>query len=76
MGRQTGVFGEPAGVTSFAGLKKLVELGKINEDETVVIVVSGSGLKDVKSAQRAVSRPELVKPDINELVNYLRDNKL
>lgn len=76
LARQTGVFGEPAGVTSFAGLKKLVELGKINEDETVVIVVSGSGLKDVKSAQRAVSRPELVKPDINELVNYLRDNKL
>lgn len=76
LARQTGVFGEPAGVTSFAGLKKLVDLGKINEDETVVIIVSGSGLKDVKSAQRAVSKPELVKPDINELINYLRVNKL
>ncbi|MFR1708378.1 MAG: threonine synthase [Clostridium sp.] len=76
LARQTGVFGEPAGVTSFAGLKKLVDLGKINEDETVVIIVSGSGLKDVKSAQRAVSKPELVKPDINELINYLRINKL
>lgn len=76
LARQTGVFGEPAGVTSFAGLKKLVDLGKINEDETVVIIVSGSGLKDIKSAQRAVSKPELVKPDINELINYLRVNKL
>lgn len=73
LARQTGVFGEPAGVTSFAGFKKLVELGQIGEDETVVIVVSGSGLKDVKSAQKTVSKPELVKPDMNTLIKYLKD---
>ncbi|MEW8994485.1 threonine synthase [Clostridium sp.] len=72
LARQTGVFGEPAGVTSFAGLKKLVELEQIREDETVVIVVSGSGLKDVKSAQQAVNKPELIKPDMNELIGYLK----
>jgi len=72
LARQTGVFGEPAGVTSFAGLKKLVELDKIKEDETVVIVVSGSGLKDIKSAQQAVNKPELIKPDMNKLIEYLK----
>lgn len=74
LARYTGVFGEPAGVTSFAGLKKLVEQGLIGEDETVVFVVSGSGLKDVKSAQKAVTRPELVKPDMEELIKYLMVN--
>ena len=74
LARYTGVFGEPAGVTSFAGLKKLVEQGLIGEDETVVFVVSGSGLKDVKSAQKAVTRPELVKPDMEELIKYLKVN--
>jgi threonine synthase len=73
LARQTGVFGEPAGVTSFAGFKKLVELGQIGEDETVVILVSGSGLKDVKSAQKTVNKPELVKPDMNTLIKYLKD---
>lgn len=72
LARQTGVFGEPAGVTSFAGLKKLVELDQIREDETVIIVVSGSGLKDIKSAQQAVNKPELIKPDMNKLIEYLK----
>lgn len=71
LARYTGVFGEPAGVTSFAGLKKLVSQGLIGEDETIVFVVSGSGLKDVKSAQKAVKRPELVKPDMDHLIEYL-----
>ncbi|MEG0133601.1 MAG: threonine synthase [Clostridium sp.] len=72
LARQTGVFGEPAGVASFAGLKKLVEAGTIGENETVVIVVSGSGLKDVKSAQKAVTKPDFVKPDLNILIDYLK----
>ncbi len=71
LARYTGVFGEPAGVTSFAGLKKLVEQGAIGRDESVAIVVSGSGLKDVKSAQKAVTRPGIIKPDLDALINYV-----
>lgn len=71
LARKTGVFGEPAGVTSFAGLKKLCAQGFISEDETVVIVVSGSGLKDIKAAQSAVIRPELVQPDMENLIKFL-----
>lgn len=73
LARHTGVFGEPAGVTSFAGLMKLAEQGVIGKDETVAFVVSGSGLKDVKSAQKAVSRPEAIKPELGSLVKYLEN---
>lgn len=72
LARNTGVFGEPAGVAGFAGFLKLVESGKIKKDETVVLVVSGSGLKDIKSAMQAVKQPELVKPNLDALVEHLK----
>jgi threonine synthase len=75
LARHTGVFGEPAGVTSFAGLMKLAKEGAIHKDESVAFVVSGSGLKDVKSAQKAVTRPEEIKPDLEVLIKYLNKQK-
>ena len=47
LGRTQGVFGEPAGVTGTAGVKKAIEKGLISPDSTVVSVVTGNGLKDV-----------------------------
>jgi threonine synthase len=53
LGKTAGIFGEPAGVTGTAGLKKAVEQKLIPADAVVVSVVTGNGLKDVASAQRA-----------------------
>jgi threonine synthase len=53
LGTSAGVFGEPAGVTGTAGLKKAAEQGLIPPDALVVSVVTGNGLKDVVSAQKA-----------------------
>lgn len=71
LARHTGVFGEPAGVTGFAGLMKLVKEGAIGKNESVALIVSGSGLKDIKSAQKSVTIPEKIKPDLDILINYL-----
>lgn len=76
LARHTGVFGEPAGVTSFTGLMKMVEEGMIKSDETVALIVSGNGLKDVKTAQKAVTMPEKVKPDLESLSKYIETLKL
>jgi threonine synthase len=75
LARHTGVFGEPAGVAGFAGLAKLAKVGGIGKDESVAIIVSGSGLKDVKSAQMAVTRPEKIKPELDVLIKYLDEQK-
>ncbi len=40
-----GIFAEPASATTVAGLKKLVEKGEIDQDEKVVCVITGMGLK-------------------------------
>jgi threonine synthase len=71
LARHTGVFGEPAGVTGFAGLQKMVKEGHIEKEESVALIVSGNGLKDVKSAMKAVIKPEKVKPNLEELINYI-----
>ena len=56
-GRRTGVFGEPAGVAGIAGLRQAVEEGIVARRATVWAVVTGNGLKDAKTALRAVGQP-------------------
>lgn len=70
--RLTGVFGEPAGVAGYAGLKKIVGEGKVKKDDIVILVVSGNGLKDIKSAMRAIEKPCPIKPDMDELIKILK----
>ncbi|MGN8896927.1 threonine synthase [Flavonifractor sp. HCP28S3_F3] len=68
LGRTQGVFGEPAGVTGTAGVKKALELGLISPDSTVVSIVTGNGLKDVANGIKAAGEPMLVKPDMDALL--------
>lgn len=69
LGRTQGVFGEPAGVTGTAGVKKALELGLIDPDSTVVSIVTGNGLKDVANGIRAAGEPMLVRPDLDALLS-------
>jgi threonine synthase len=74
LGENAGVFGEPAGVTGTAGVKKAAEQGLIPSDALVVSVVTGNGLKDIVSAQEAASTgPGLLQipPDIDLLVKEI-----
>ena len=74
LGTTCGVFGEPAGVTGAAGLKKLCQQGKIPADATVVSVVTGNGLKDVANAIKAVGDPISIPSDMNLLLKAFADN--
>jgi threonine synthase len=65
-GRECGVFGEPAGVTGYAGLKKLCAEGKIPADATVAVIISGNGLKDTANGIKAAGEPLKLEPDIEK----------
>jgi len=54
LARGSGVFAEPAGAAAYAGLVKAVELGFVSATERIVVLNTGSGLKDVASAMHAV----------------------
>ena len=68
LGRTCGVFGEPAGVTGAAALKKACEQGLIEKDATVVSVVTGNGLKDVANAIKSAGEPLHIEPDLDLMV--------
>ena len=68
LGRTCGVFGEPAGVTGTAGVKKLCEQGVIGRNDTVVSVVTGNGLKDVANAIKAAGEPISIPSDMDRLL--------
>jgi threonine synthase len=67
LARGAAVFGEPAGVTGFAGLQKMVREGRMNPKERVVVLVTGNGLKDVGSAIKASGAPHLIEPSLDDL---------
>jgi threonine synthase len=54
LARGSGVFGEPAGAAAYAGLVAAVEQGLVGADERVVVLNTGSGLKDVAGAMKGV----------------------
>ena len=68
LGRTCGVFGEPAGVTGTAAVKKACEQGLIEKGATVVSVVTGNGLKDVANAIKSAGEPINIKPDLDLMV--------
>ncbi|MDE6934864.1 MAG: threonine synthase [Oscillospiraceae bacterium] len=74
LGRTCGVFGEPAGVTGAAGLKKLCEQGKIPADAAVVSVVTGNGLKDVANAIAACGEPISIPGTMDRLLEAFEEN--
>ena len=77
MARGSGVFGEPAGATAWAGAKAAAAQGLIGDDDTVAVLNTGSGLKDVPSVMRGVeavgTTPIRVAPDIDALDKALSE---
>lgn len=65
------VFGEPAGVTGVAGLKKAVQKGTVGKNESALCVITGNGLKDIQSAKQAVGHALEVKPSLADLTEVL-----
>jgi threonine synthase len=61
--RSSGVFAEPAGAASYAGLKKAVEAGRIDLADKIVLLITGNGLKDVASVTKVTAEPRKIPPD-------------
>ncbi|MDO8733980.1 MAG: threonine synthase [Elusimicrobiota bacterium] len=69
-----GVFAEPAASTSFVGFKKALKENKIKENETVVCLITGNGLKNVESAMKVAGVPVLIEPNIEEVKKIIKNN--
>ena len=67
LARTEGIFTEPAGGVSVAVVKKMVEDGKIDKDETTVCYVTGNGLKATEAIMSVLPRPQVMQPDVAKI---------
>ena len=75
-GRLAGVFAEPAAATAVAGLQRARKEGIVSSRASVLAVITGNGLKDVRAAQAAVAAPFEVSPDGSGIEEALRKQQL
>jgi threonine synthase len=66
-----GIFAEPAGAASFAGLRKALESGLIGSGDPVLVLNTGSGLKDVAAARKAIGDAPVIEPSLAALKRVL-----
>lgn len=65
---KVGIFVEPSASSVFAGFKKSRSNNKIESNETVLLILGGSGLKDTSIKDRVKLKSGIkIKPDIKEL---------
>jgi len=67
LAKTEGIFTEPAGGVSVAVLKKMVEDGQIDKDETTVCYVTGNGLKATESIMEVLTRPQVMQADVAKI---------
>lgn len=70
-----GIFTETAGGTTIAVLKKLVEAGKIDRDETTVVYITGNGLKTQEAMQGYIGEPLTIEPKLDSFERALERSR-
>jgi len=62
---RAGVLSEPAAAAAYAGFLK--DRGKLRDDETAVVLLTGTGFKDMDSVKDSIIIPESIPPEIDAL---------
>ncbi len=68
-----GIFTETAGGVTIAAAKKLIDTGRIPKDESIVISITGNGLKTQEALKHNVKEPETIGAnlsDFDELIKH------
>ncbi len=71
LAREEGIFMEPASAASVAGLMKMVKAGRFEPGSTLVLTLTGHGLKDPDTALESASRPISVPPHLDAVLAQL-----
>ena len=71
LAREEGIFMEPASAASVAGLIKTVKSGRVERGSTLVLTLTGHGLKDPDTALESASRPTTVPAELGAVLAQL-----
>jgi threonine synthase len=73
LSKRYGLFSEPAAAAAYAAYLKGLEEGLVSEGSSQVILLTGSGLKDIEAVRKRIDLPEAIDPDIDQLNSLLND---
>ena len=73
LARLGAVFAEPAGATAYAGLVAAVQQKLVQPDETIVLINTGSGLKDVSAAISVTGGVTVIPPTLDAVFAATKD---
>ena len=66
-----GVFAEPAGAAAYAGMVKATSQNVVRSDDPILVLNTGSGLKDVRAAMQAVQSAPIIQPTLEAVKKIL-----
>jgi threonine synthase len=67
LAREAAVFAEPAGAAAYAGLVKAVAQGRVQPLDRIVVLNTGNGLKDVRTAMQAAGEAVVIEPRLEAM---------
>jgi threonine synthase len=70
-----GVFAEPAAAASLAAVVTAVESKTIGPNDRVLVMITGSGLKDTKNAIRAAGKPIAIEPRVRAVQEVINSSR-
>lgn len=66
-----GIFAEPAGAAAYAGVVNATGSGVVGSDDPILVMNTGSGLKDVRAAMQAVQSAPIIEPTLEAVKKLL-----
>lgn len=73
MAETEGIFAETAGGVTLGVAQKLIEQGKIPQDESIVLCITGHGLKTQEAVVGQLGKPPIIKPTLSEFDSLISD---
>src|SRR5436190_1928435 len=75
LARTEGIWTEPAGGTTLAVAMKLIQQGRIPRDESIVVSITGNGLKTLETVQDDPPYPVVIDPKLSEFDRLLEQQQ-
>lgn len=69
-----GIFAETAGGVTLGVTRKLLDMGRINKDESIVICVTGNGLKTQEALEGKLNEPTIINARLSEFDELVKSN--
>ncbi len=66
LAKTEGIWTEPAGGTTLAVTMKLIQQGRIPKNESIVVSITGNGLKTLEAVQGDLVYPEVIEAKLSE----------